>query len=87
MTTQDQLKANGGYNGGLFITDTTNHVLGFDGVIYVVEDAVFNIVVGNISGTLTGFSQPAGAFLPGIYTEVRLTSGKVMALRTRPVQT
>lgn len=68
------------YSGAVYISDTATYSGRF-GAIQAVEAAVLasGTVSADITGTLTSMPIPAGTTVYGIFTAVKLTSGKVIA--------
>jgi hypothetical protein len=70
-----------GQYGAEVITDTAARQNKNYSAITVLADANFSALTGRlVSGNaLTGFAIPAGVTLFGIFTDITLTSGKVIA--------
>lgn len=69
-----------GQFGSQLITDTTA-VTGSFKAISVVSDCVFTTLTGNMTGTITGVTFPAGFTLYGEFTAITLASGSVIAYK------
>lgn len=65
-----------GMNGSRRVADTTTTTGTFN-AIYCNADTVFNTLTGTYAGTVTGITHPAGKWIYGIFTTVKLTSGDV----------
>jgi hypothetical protein len=70
------------FPGAVYIADTTT-VSGKFGAIQALEATVLASATAadDITGTLTSMPIPVGATIYGIFTAVKLTSGKVLAYR------
>jgi hypothetical protein len=68
------------YNGAIYITDTTARTGRFQ-AITALEAAVINTAtVSDIGGdSISGLPIPAGTTIYGMFTSLKLTSGKVLA--------
>lgn len=68
--------------GAVYIADTTT-VSGKFGAIQALEASVLasGTLSDDITGTLTSLPIPVGTTIYGVFTAVKLTSGKVLAYR------
>jgi hypothetical protein len=68
--------------GAVYIADTTT-ISGKFGAIQALEATVLasGTVSSDITGTLTSLPIPVGTTIYGIFTAVKLTSGKVLAYK------
>lgn len=64
--------------GGILIDDADSHD-GNWGVLYALTDTEFDSVTGNIVGDFNGVELPAGTALYGLFSEVELASGSIIA--------
>jgi hypothetical protein len=73
-----------GENGGKLINDTTTTTptgaTSFCGIL-VLAEAVVDATLGNL--VLDGETLPAGIFIEGRFTSIKLTSGSVIAYNSR----
>jgi hypothetical protein len=66
-------------NGSEFITDTTLRSGSYTSIA-IITDTVFETLTGNHDGW-SGQTYPAGVVLSGIFSAIKLISGKVIAYR------
>ena len=70
-----------GPNGSVYITDTDAHAGSWMAVQAVAAAVIDPFVADDVSGTLTTVPIPAGVTIYGLFTSIKLTSGKVIAYR------
>jgi hypothetical protein len=67
-----------GQNGSLLITDTNAHTGNFFALSFVVASTL-TALTGNVTGTVTGITYPAGFTIYGNFTSITLASGTAFA--------
>lgn len=66
-----------GEYGGDYYADTSAHTGNWQG-LYAVADAVVSSVTCNITNFPSAVTISAGSYIPGVFTAITLTSGKVI---------
>ena len=77
--TTEILETTLGTNGGDYIADTGAHTGTWNGGIYIVAEATFGVLTGNVSGATTTF--PANATIKGKFTAITLSGGSIIAYK------
>jgi hypothetical protein len=74
-----EIIAGSNHQGSEFITNTTLRSGSYTSIV-IIADTVFETLTGNHDGW-SGQTYPAGVVLSGIFSAIKLTSGKVIAYR------